>query len=315
MKFEIAHYSMRGMRPSNEDRIAVVERDNAVLMIVADGLGGHRGGEIAAELLVQTMTHAFQSIRTRILDKPSAFLALSIMQAHHAIVRRGKASLSAIQPRTTCVACVVQNGYAYWAHVGDSRLYHFRHGRLKERTQDHSTVEELRKDGLVSEDEMRAHPQKGRLLNCVGGPNKPTIELGEEVALSRDDVLLLCSDGLWEAHTPEELIRFLSHKGSLEEGLEESLFSAEKRMGDRCDNISAVTMRWEEDAPLSLPLQGNKRTNVDEREMVRAAANMRGAMKKQENNRTTAAPEESTRSIADEIQELEKFLRNREPKI
>jgi serine/threonine protein phosphatase PrpC len=311
MKFEIAHYSMRGARPANEDRIAIVERDNAVLLIVADGLGGHRGGEIAAELLVQTLTHAFQSVRTRIIDRPSAFLALSIMQAHHAIVRRGKASLSTIQPRTTCVACLVQNGYAYWAHVGDSRLYHYRHSQLKQRTQDHSTVEELRKDGLVSEDEMRAHPQKGRLLKCVGGPNKPTISLGEETALARDDVLLLCSDGLWEAHTPEELIQFLERQNSLEEGLEEALFSAERRMGDRCDNVSAVSLRWQEDAPLSLPLQGNAPVSVDERALVKNAANMRGVQKRQEHQKAQEEP----RSIADEIQELEKYLRNREPKL
>jgi serine/threonine protein phosphatase PrpC len=311
VRYEIAHHSARGARPTNQDRIAVAERDNAVLMVVADGLGGHRGGEIAAEILTQTLMHSFRSVRSQAIGRPSAFLALGIVQAHRAILHRGKTSLSGMQPRTTCVMCLVQNGYAYWAHVGDSRLYHFRHGGLMQRTQDHSTVEELRQDGLVSEEEMRGHPQKSRLTKCVGGPNKPTIALGEETALARDDVLLLCSDGVWEAHTPEELLRFIEN-GALDEAVEEMLFNTERKMHESCDNLSAVCLRWLEDAPATLPLQGNATAHVDERMLLDAAASMKGALKHQENQ---AAPKNSRRSVADEIRELEQYLRKRDPKI
>lgn len=310
MKYEIAHYSARGARATNQDRVAVAERDNAVLMVVADGLGGHRGGEIAAEILTETLMHSFRSVRNPVIERPSAFLALGILQAHRVIVNRGKTSLSGMQPRTTCVICLVQNGYAYWAHVGDSRLYHFRHGRFLQRTQDHSTVEELRQDGLVSEEEMRGHPQKSRLTKCVGGPNKPTIALGEETALARDDVLLLCSDGLWEAHAPEELLRFIE-RGTLDEAVEEMLFSTERKMRESCDNLSAVCLRWLEDAPATLPLQGNTPVHVDERTLLDAAANMKGALKHRQKK---AAPNSSRHSVADEIRELERYLRNRDPK-
>src|SRR5436190_15164738 len=118
MKYEVAYHSERGARPMNQDRVAVAERDNAVLLVVADGLGGHRGGEIAAEILVQTLVHSFNTVRSAVINRPSAFLALGVMQAHQAILRRSKASVTAIEPRTTCVACLEQNGYAYWAHVG-----------------------------------------------------------------------------------------------------------------------------------------------------------------------------------------------------
>jgi PPM family protein phosphatase len=311
MRYDIAQHSARGARPNNQDRIALVERDNAVLMVVADGLGGHRGGEIAAEILAQTMEHAFQSVRAPVIDRPSAFLALGILQAHQAILRRSKASMNTIQPRTTCVMCMIQNGYAYWAHVGDSRLYHFRHGRLLQRTQDHSTVEELRKDGLVTEDEMRQHPQKGKLTICVGGPNKPKIALGEETALARDDVLLLCSDGVWEAYTPEELLRTLDGD-DLDAAVEEMLFGAERKMQEHCDNLSAICVRWLEDAPTTLPLQGNAPVQVDERSIVDGAANFTAATQQREK---PAVPKDPQRSVADEIRELEQYLRRRDPKV
>ncbi|HYM47801.1 MAG TPA: protein phosphatase 2C domain-containing protein [Burkholderiaceae bacterium] len=311
MRYDIAHHSARGARPNNQDRIALAERDNAVLMVVADGLGGHRGGEIAAEILAQTMLHAFHAVRAPIIDRPSAFLALGILQAHQAILRRSKASMNTIQPRTTCVMCLIQNGYAYWAHVGDSRLYHFRHGRLLQRTQDHSTVEELRKDGLLTEDEMRQHPQKGRLTICVGGPNRPKIALGEETALARDDVLLLCSDGVWEAYTPEELLRTIE-RDDLDEAVEEMLFGAERKMQEHCDNLSAICVRWLEHAPSTLPLQGNSPVQVDERAMIDGAATITAAAQQREK---PAAPKDPQRSVADEIRELEQYLRKRDPKV
>jgi len=310
MRYDIASHSSRGARPTNQDRVAVAERDNAVLMVVADGLGGHRGGEIAAEILTQTVTHAFRAVRAPVIDRPSAFLALGILQAHQAILRRSKASLNAIQPRTTCVMCLVQNGYAYWAHVGDSRLYHFRHGHLKSRTQDHSTVEDLRKDGLVSEDEMRHHPQKGKLTICVGGPNKPKIALSEETALARDDKLLLCSDGVWEALTPEEILTSIE-RGSVDEAVEDVLFRAEHKMHDHSDNLSAICLRWLEDAPATLPLQGNAPTQVDERSIINAAAAITAARPSQK----PVTPNDKPASVADEIRELEQFLRSRDPKI
>ena len=224
MKYQLAYQSLRGSRPTNQDRVAHAERDNAVLMILADGLGGHRGGEIAAELLVQTVLHVFQAVKHPRIAQPSAFLALGIVQAHNAIHDHAK-STPDLMPRTTCVLCLVQDGYAYWAHVGDSRLYHFRGNTLLRRTHDHTATEELRQDGVLSDDEMRDHPQKSRLLKCVGGPTRPTISLSEETRLEYGDVLLLCSDGLWEALAPEELLAF-TRRDPIEEGAEEMLAAA-----------------------------------------------------------------------------------------
>ena len=237
MKYQVTQYSLRGARQHNEDRMGIAERDNAVMLAVADGLGGHRGGAVAAEILVQVLLHSFQSVRQPVIQRPSVFLALSILQAHHAIVTRGQTSPTAIEPRTTCVACIVQNGYAYWAHVGDSRLYLFRQNRFLLRTQDHTTIEELHQGGLLTEAEMLEHPQKSHLLNCLGGPHKPTVSVGEETLLQPGDTLLLCSDGLWEAFTPEEIAHYLK-ASALDAAVEEMLVAAVKKRQRGSDNVN-----------------------------------------------------------------------------
>ena len=153
---------------------------------------------------------------------------------------------------------------------------------------------------------MRVHPQKGLLTKCIGGPSKPSIALGTETALACDDVLLLCSDGLWEALQPEELIKHLKLE-SLEESAEEMVYAAENKMGSRCDNLTIASLRWFEEAPSTLPLQGKTPTQLDDRVLMQAAAAARASMdaKKQP---------EKERDLAAEIKELEQYLRGRDPK-
>jgi len=323
MKYQVAHYSLRGARPSNQDRTAVAERRDAVIMVVADGLGGHRGGEVASETLVQTFVQAFRNVRTPSIANPSAFLALTILQAHRAIVEQGRTHVPPIEPRTTCVACLVQNGYAYWAHVGDSRLYHLRLGSVIARTEDHTTLEQLRRDGLVAENEMGVHPSKGHLLKCVGGPNKPSITVGEETLLLKGDELLLCSDGVWEALTTEEITAFMRRK-AIDEGLEEMLLTAERKMGEGCDNVSAVGFRWEEARTQALPLQGNPQLQVDEQSLREGAGRLAAqrSAKDQRASKDDKKPspkkqpkeKDKAKSLERRIQELEEYISRFEPK-
>lgn len=303
MRYQLAHYSLRGARPTNEDRVAVAERDNAAIMALADGLGGHAGGDLAAETLTRIVVRAFQAVRTPLIERPSAFLALAILQAHNAIVQLGRTRAPPLEPRTTCVVCLVQNGYAYWAHVGDSRLYHFRAGRVLARTLDHSTIEQLREAGLLSEAEMGEHPQKSRLLKCVGGPHKPTISLGRETLLLYGDVLLLCSDGLWEALAPDELYRCLQ-RSSLDEAVEEMLFRAERKMRDACDNVSAIALRWEDRTPAGLPLQGNDAMQVDGDALWENATHINATQRLQSRRRGAGRT-----AIENEIREIEEYLK------
>ena len=252
--YEVAGHSLRGSRRTNQDRIGIVERDRSVLLVVADGLGGHAGGALAAEIAVETVSAAFRRLRRGRLERPGAFLGMTLTEAHHAIRRAGSRQQPAIEPRTTCVACLVQDGYAYWAHVGDSRLYHFRGPTLRVRTQDHTRVEHLREAGVLSTSDVLHHPDKSRLLRCLGTNRAPDISLGPETALARDDLVLLCSDGLWEAVPPTEFPAELK-SGEFDGALEQLLVSAVARRPGRGDNVSAVCLRWLATGPLAAPLR------------------------------------------------------------
>ena len=315
MRYQLTQHSLRGGRKNNEDRVGFAERDNAALMVLGDGLGGHTGGALAAEILVLSALHAFRAIKQPIIAKPSAFLALTIMQAHRRMIAYGKKQTPPISPRTTCVLCLVQNGYAYWAHVGDSRLYHFRNGRLLKRTLDHTKTEQLHTDGLLTEQEMLSHPDKSRLLKCLGGNRDPVISLGKETALQRNDVLLICSDGLWESMPPDAMLPYLRAK-TLEEGIADLLNDADDRRGNAGDNLSAVCLRWEDGAPTTLPLQPQSLQEADYK-TLREEAQRAGAMEELKKKRTAPKQEPDTplddmarRTLAD----IDDFIKRMTPK-
>ncbi len=316
MKYQLSQHSMCGARASNQDRVAVAERANAVLMVVADGLGGHSGGALAAEILTQTAVRMFQAVRQPVITKPSSFLALVIMHAHKSIVDVGMAHMPPITPRTTCVLCLVQNGYAYWAHVGDSRFYLFRGNQVIKRTRDHTFTEHLRDGGLLKDDEISAHPEKSRLLKCVGGPFNPTITLGDETPLFPGDILLLSSDGLWEALTPPELLKFLQFD-TLDEGVEEMLLAAERKMKNTSDNLSAVSLRWQDTFVTDLPLQGVMAHEATQQSLWQDAAKTLVA---QHSNTppaeptTAPQPKPEKKSFDNTLKELEEFIKGFEAK-
>ena len=258
MKYVYAYGSRQGGRAHNEDRVAVAERDRAIFMVLGDGLGGHKGGALASETLCRVAINAFRAVRSPLIQDPSNFLALVAFQAHHSLRTLGKKLPTDVEPRTTCVLCLVQNGCAYWAHVGDSRLYHFHHDTLAERTQDHTVVDKLQARGILDERESRIHPEKSRLLACLGGHHEPTVSLSAETPLKTGDLLVLCSDGVWEAMATHEFARSLAHP-VLENGLTDLLLEAEHRGRGTSDNISAVSLRWQDASATPLGLAPHPR--------------------------------------------------------
>ncbi len=315
MKYQLAQYTLTGARPENQDRIASVERDNAILMVLADGLGGHSGGGLAAETLVKTATQAFQKIRQPLIEQPGEFLALTIMRAHKRINALSDNDPN-LTPRTTCAMCLVQNGYAYWAHVGDSRIYHFHKDKLITRTVDHSTAERVRQNGRWSPADQRHARGGGQLTKCVGGPQRPRITVGEETRLRRDDNLLLCSDGLWHAFNSKTIGRYLRAR-RLEDAVDELLLDAESRMKEACDNLSAVALRWEDTATISQPLNPDASGEIEFENLQRAAV----AMKKLPAESVKADVEETApgrkprvdpRAVKDAIDEIDQFIRQLE---
>ncbi|MEW5770418.1 MAG: protein phosphatase 2C domain-containing protein [Pseudomonadota bacterium] len=246
MKYVVYQASRRGGRTYNEDRVAYAYTSDAMVMVLCDGMGGHARGEIASQLTVQVITALFQSrAKPQLPDLPT-FLLDAVYAAHDAINEYAMRKRLNEPPRTTCVACVVQKGMACWAHVGDSRLYHFnRHGFLG-RTRDHSAVQQLVDDGVIGESEMAIHPDRNKLYNSVGGYSLPDIELSQPMKLHPGDVLLLCTDGVWPELTAAEMFATL-RAYPLEKAVRNMMDHAEYRGGKECDNLSVVAMRYGEE--------------------------------------------------------------------
>lgn len=245
MKFTIYQESRQGKRSNNEDRIAYCYSRDAVLMVVADGMGGHYYGEVASQIAAQTLTEAFQREAKPALNDPFLFLQRGLTNAHHAILDFAADHRLKDSPRTTCVACVIQENIAYWAHAGDSRLYLMRDGRLLAQTRDHSRVRMLVEQGLITEAQMATHPDRNKVYSCLGGPLPPEIELSRKTPLEAGDVVLLSTDGFWGSLPPELVAASLRHS-NLMQGVPALMNQAESRGGSHCDNLSVVAVRWED---------------------------------------------------------------------
>jgi serine/threonine protein phosphatase PrpC len=168
LHIEYAELSLIGDREENQDRVAVIADPNAILMIVIDGMGGHADGARAAETARQTIADAFSKIAKPVFD-PQGFLHLSIGRAHANLVNLGANLSVETRPRATCAICLVQDASAFWAHVGDSRIYLLREQKVSERSRDHSHVELLLQEGLITEDELTDHPMRNFVECCLGG--------------------------------------------------------------------------------------------------------------------------------------------------
>ena len=243
VNFETGQTSLPGTRPLNQDRCSALRARNALLLVMADGLGGHPKGEKAAQILIDTCTEAFREVTTPV-PRPKLLLKHLFLLAHRRIVRFGQSQEPAIAPRTTAVVALVQNGTAFWAHVGDSRCYLFRNGRLLARTIDHSHVERLRSQGIISEGDCNKHPQRNLITRCLGGSGGlPQVEFGNPMRLCANDVLLLCSDGFWEPLDTGAIGHTLNNGTPLTQALDKLAHEAEKAAWPDCDNTSAVACR------------------------------------------------------------------------
>ena len=247
MKYAIAQETRIGTRHSNQDRIGCWSTDECLLMAVADGLGGHLHGELAAELAIALLGTVFsREARPRLAD-PGAFLGRAIAAGHVAILREAERRSLPDSPRTVIVACVVQDGHVWWTHVGDSRLYLLREGRIVHRTRDHTVVQQLIDAGRIREEAVASHPERNRLLQCLGGYQTPRPEPVERARLERNDIVVLCSDGLWGPLTQRQLLHAMLSR-ELDHAVAELVTLAEHRAGRECDNVSVVAMSWGEDA-------------------------------------------------------------------
>lgn len=245
LQIECAKLSLIGGREENQDRVQVVAGDEAALMIVIDGMGGHTDGARAAEVATQTIAEAFAKKAGPLFD-PQGFLHLSIGRAHANLVNLGTDQRVEIRPRATCVVCLIQDGAAYWGHVGDSRVYLLRNERIIERTRDHSHVELLLQEGLITEEEIIDHPMRNFVECCLGGDvTLPGMTVTNQKRLLPGDLLLACSDGFWSGLDDDEIASLGNRTNKLSDALRDLGEKAVRTSGQFADNTSAAALRWD----------------------------------------------------------------------
>ena len=242
MKFSVFQISRKGGRDKNEDRMGYCYTNSSALFLLADGMGGHPDGEVAAQIALQTISALYQKEAKPELPDVKGFFNTAIMAAHRQILRYAADGGMNDTPRTTLVVAVVQAGVAYWAHCGDSRLYFVRAGEMLARTRDHSYLEQRR-------DARRVQPlpegmNRNVLYTCLGSPAKPVYDITGPVPLQQGDKMMLCSDGLWGSLDDVDIVYHLGQKPvsvAAPELVERALFKA----GAGSDNVTLVSMEWE----------------------------------------------------------------------
>src|SRR4029079_9507689 len=243
MRFTIFQESLKGQRKINQDRLAYTYSRDTLLLVVADGMGGHAGGEIAAQIAVRLFIERFPQEAKPTLKNPLKFLQDSMLGDHLALGSYAEQFSMLETPRTTCVACIVQSNYAYWAHVGDSRLYLFRQGGLIGQTKDHSKVQYLVDQGLIGAHEVVNHPDRNKIFSCLGGLVDPVIDLSKRTPLRNRDVMVLAIDRPWSVMPHTEMSTLLTSTPILKTA-PQMMREAEQRGGSEGDNLSAIVVRW-----------------------------------------------------------------------
>lgn len=238
--------SRQGGREYNEDACGHWHSEHHLCCVVADGAGGHGGGDIASRLAV---SHIIEQYAAAPLAEPAQVHAL-LMATNETVLQHRADGEAQRDMHSTVVALFVnlQAGTALWGHAGDSRLYVFRRGQMLAHTRDHSTVQSLVEAGLLSPEQLRSHPKRSELLSALGLPSDSlkVSTASRGWVLQPGDVFLLCTDGLWELVDEAEMCASLSRARSpgdwlarLERAVLDHAQAAGKK---RHDNFSGIAL-------------------------------------------------------------------------
>jgi PPM family protein phosphatase len=237
---QVAQRSCIGARSRNEDCLAVEHRDGYWCLVLSDGAGGHDDGARAAQLVVGRVIAGFRS-RPPVDGRDLSEL---LLDAHDAVVagQRERPSAAGAPMHATVVVLVIDalRGLALWGHVGDSRLYQWRAGRLNTVTRDDSVLQWALDTGLIDAAHMQTVPNRGVLLAALGSAEEAAPHVSERIELVRADAFLLCSDGWWGALDPQTISTLLAEAPSPEEWLDAMMALTLQRADPRQDNFSAI---------------------------------------------------------------------------
>lgn len=232
----------QGDRQEQQDRVALIPHPKGggvALAVVADGMGGHTGGALAAQQVVHTARNNLAAFSAR-EESAQSMLESSLNEAHMLI--KASRFMNEKDPHSTAVMLLLQPGKVSWVHCGDSRLYRFRGDRPTFHTTDHSYVEQLVARGKITPEQALVHPNRNILITSLGGNETPRIDYGESNDLQAGDSFLLCSDGLWGYFGDAELGGVVSAY-SAREGSELLVNRARSRAHGEGDNVSVVIIK------------------------------------------------------------------------
>jgi serine/threonine protein phosphatase PrpC len=241
LKLDACIAQHQGDRKEQQDRMTLIGHPRIpglALAVVADGMGGHTGGALAAEQVAHTLATNFRSWYGK---DPHDILRESFLEAH-AMIKTSR-FINEKDPHSTGVALILQPGKAFWGYCGDSRLYVFRGETPYFRTADHSWVEHMVRHGKMAREVAEHHPNKNILITSLGGGEDPLIEFGELDSLQSGDSFLLCSDGLWAYFDDKELGRLIQ-EGHAREVTDKLVSMARVRARGKGDNVSVALLKF-----------------------------------------------------------------------
>ncbi len=247
LKWNSGQISLTGDREDNQDRVSVSGDEHSFLAIVADGMGGHADGAQAAEVAIESCLKTFHDVPHPVPD-PAGFLQHMVHESNNSVNNLGAHLPIELMPRTTIALALLQDAKVHWAHVGDSRVYLIRDGEVVDRTRDHSHVEILLQEGLITEGEIAHHPLRNFVESCLGGGSElPEMNVTRNQVLKPGDVVLLCTDGLWGGLEDGELARYVhADEIPITRKLRELCDLATAATFPNADNTTAAAVVWQE---------------------------------------------------------------------
>jgi protein phosphatase len=247
-RLEFASLSDRGrVRANNEDACGhIVPEDPAELaekgavFVVADGMGGHRGGEIASRIAVRTILAFYTAHNDG--DRSEA-LARAFREANQTIIAESVADSALFGMGTTCTALAFRDSLVYYAHVGDSRAYILRNGQLAQITHDHSIVGEMVRSGIISDEDARHHPKRNVITKSLGAQEDTVADIpATPMQVEPGDTFMICTDGLTTYLSDEDIGDVLA-TSTPEEACKSLVKTANERGGRDNITVQVVVVR------------------------------------------------------------------------